>query len=301
MLSDYKKPKILAIIVTFNRPEKLRVAIEAAFAQEECCDVLVVDNASSEETRLLLDNFEIAHENRFSTLRLRSNAGGAGGFFFGIKEGYKRGYEAFWLMDDDCIALPSTLRILANTYRQVSSISGAAPGFVCSNVRWIDGDYARMNSPAPVVDWLATAYDGCCAVSVRSCSFVSVLLPRAMVLKIGLPLREYFIWFDDTEYTSRITKIARGILCLDSIVVHDMEKNEGADASITEKNLWKFKYRFRNEGSYYWHVYGKRRYFRYFRRAVPKILKAEVGSSEKLSLFCSLLQGPKFDPRPEAV
>jgi len=299
--SENIKPEVLAIIVTFNRPEKLRAAVEAVLAQEKFCHILVVDNASRDETKLVLDNLEGAYPHRISTMRLAINTGGAGGFFYGLKEGYERGYEAFWLMDDDCIALPSALRILDESYRGISENSGVAPGFVCSNVRWTDGSYAEMNSPSPAVDWLSTAFSGCCSVSVRSCSFVSVLLPRTMVARVGLPLKEYFIWFDDTEYTTRITNIARGVLCLDSVVIHDMDKKEGSDSPITNDNLWKFKYRFRNESSYYWHRHGKSRYMKFTRRSLRKIFKSDIGLSKKIALCGCLLKGVKFDPRQESV
>jgi hypothetical protein len=51
--------------------------------------------------------------------------------------------------------------------------------------------------------------------------------------------------------------MARGVLCLDSVAVHVMNRNEGPEARVTKDALVEFKYRLRNEGSHYWHAHGK--------------------------------------------
>lgn len=72
--------------------------------------------------------------------------------------------------------------------------------------------------------------------------------PRWVMEAFGLPYKEYFIWFDDAEYTLRITKSCPGVEVLDSVVLHDMGVNQGVNYSmVNEKNVWKFSYGARNE------------------------------------------------------
>ena len=117
---------------------------------------------------------------------------------------------------------------------------------------FIDGSISEMNNPIPTWDWgrlQAMGYDN--LVMVTQCSFVSVLIPRWVMEAFGLPYKEYFIWFDDAEYTLRITKACPGVEVLDSVVLHDMGVNQGVNYSmVNEKNVWKFSYGARNEGSY---------------------------------------------------
>ncbi len=91
-------------------------------------------------------------------------------------------------------------------------------------------------------------------VLVNSCSFVSVLFPRWAITQFGLPLREYFIWFDDQEYTRRLIAAGPGVQVLDSTVTHDLGVNRGVNfGDVNDGNMWKFEYGVRNEASYRWH------------------------------------------------
>jgi GT2 family glycosyltransferase len=107
-----------------------------------------------------------------------------------------------------------------------------------------------MNVPVPVWDWPRWYSKETPATVVRSCSFVSVLIPRWAIAAHGLPIKDYFIWHDDVEYTLRISQTNPGIFCPNSIVVHDTPENKGANFGlVTETSLWKFKYGVRNEVS----------------------------------------------------
>ena len=84
-MEKYASKKVMAIIVTFNRKELLKESIEALLNQSyKNCDILVVDNASSDGTREFIsgyiDNKKVIYKNT------EVNIGGAGGFNFGIKK-----------------------------------------------------------------------------------------------------------------------------------------------------------------------------------------------------------------------
>jgi GT2 family glycosyltransferase len=52
-------------------------------------------------------------------------------------------------------------------------------------------------------NWFEHLEDG--IVSISSATFVSLLIPCKAIRAVGYPIADYFIWGDDTEYTTRIT------------------------------------------------------------------------------------------------
>ena len=156
------------------------------------------------------------------------------------------GADRVWIMDDDTIPTPTALeRLLA------VEDSDPGIGFTCSRVEWTDGNMHLMNKPMfkgrrrpdVAIDKLTAP------VECDAATFVSLLVKREVILKVGLPIGEYFIWHDDIEYTSRILRAGyTGIYVPDSVVVHETAHNLGAtiaDAPAgTEK---RFYYQVRNQ------------------------------------------------------
>ena len=93
-----------AVIVTFNRSAKLMRVLDALEAQTVTPDsILVVDNASTDDTRALVE----ARARRNAAIRylgLPRNVGGAGGFHEGMKAAYAQGANYLWVSDDDAYA-----------------------------------------------------------------------------------------------------------------------------------------------------------------------------------------------------
>jgi GT2 family glycosyltransferase len=80
-------------------------------------------------------------------------------------------------------------------------------------------------------------------VPIRSASFVSVLVDAAAVRERGLPIADYFLWNDDFEFTTRLLRGRRGLLCPASVAVHKTREFGGADADPGER----FFYEVRNK------------------------------------------------------
>ena len=55
---------------------------------------------------------------------------------------------------------------------------------------------------------------------LRAATFVSFLVARGAIERHGLPLREYFLWSDDIEYSARILRREPGYVVPDSVVEH---------------------------------------------------------------------------------
>lgn len=102
--------RVAAVIVTYNRLEKLKTVLRTVRAQTTPPDwIVVIDNASNDGTKEFL---AAQDDPALDVTRLEENTGGAGGFATGTKRAYDLGADLFWLMDDDCYPEPEALERL---------------------------------------------------------------------------------------------------------------------------------------------------------------------------------------------
>lgn len=219
--------KIAIVVVTYNRVELLRQCIEALRAQAfEYSKLVVINNGSTDATESWLDeqdDIEVIHQ---------VNTGGAGGFYSGIKYAVEKQYDYIWVMDDDVIAGEHALEQLVDAAAIVPDFS-----FLCSKVTSPDGTIVNT----PNIDYSCSKYNyplwGEYAehslVRVRNSTFVSVLINAKHIQQAGLPIRDFFIWGDDIDFTSRLSKQAPGYMAAKSKVVH-LRVNPSFPSIITE-------------------------------------------------------------------
>ncbi|MGI8625356.1 MAG: glycosyltransferase [Geodermatophilaceae bacterium] len=219
---------VVAVVVTWNRANLLVRSLSAILGQSTPPDhVLVVDNASTDRTgEVLAQRFA----GRVDVLTLGRNIGGAGGFAAGIVRALEHDPDAVWLMDDDTVPEPNALAELLRTRRQYA---GPTPTIVASRVVWTDGRDHPMNTPRPKpgagrAERLAAGAVG--STPIRSASFVSILCSADVLRERGLPEVDYFLWNDDFEFTTRLLRGRRGLLCPDSVAIHHTKSFGSTDA-----------------------------------------------------------------------
>ncbi|MGO3146374.1 MAG: glycosyltransferase family 2 protein [Leucobacter sp.] len=292
---------IAAVVVTFNRLEKLKKVIASIEAQEHHpTHLVIVDNASTDGTGEYLAG--LSSSVPFEIVPLETNTGGAGGFSVGMRRGYELGADYVWIMDDDGYPDPDALKKLLAGLDSASTALGAQVPFACSVVTFTDGELCEMNNPVPTWDWGRLLVKGQQNVLVSQCSFVSVLIPRWVLEKHGLPYKEYFIWFDDAEYTIRISRDVAGIQVLDSVTVHDMGENKGVNwGMIDEKNAWKFAYGARNQASYQWHHRSKPHFLLFAAQVLVGMRRGKVSRKLQRGIRKKLWEGVRFNPQIDRV
>lgn len=212
-----RRPKVVAVVVTYNRRQLVLETLHALTDQTRRPDeIVVVDNASDDQTPTAVR----AHFPDVRLVELARNTGGAGGFAHGIALALEARADLIWLMDDDTEPKPDALEALL-TARDL--LPGVSPALVASRVVWTDGRDHPLNtprrkpfaSPAEVRDAAAA---GC--IPVRSASFVSVLVDARECGRRGAPVADFFLWNDDFEFTTRLVRGNVGLLCPASVVVH---------------------------------------------------------------------------------
>lgn len=294
---------VSAIVVTFNRLDWLKKVIDSLVAQTYFINqIVIIDNCSTDQTSDWLKQF--VNNPQFRIYHAKQNLGGAGGFAKGMEIAMTSGNDFLWIMDDDCIPEANALDKLIHSWSWFKNNTPYTPGFACSLVKFQDTeDICEMNIPKPIWDW-TRFYNNqqIPAMLVETCSFVSALVHRDKVKEVGLPYAEYFIWYDDVEYTRRLSRSYPGILVLDSIVRHFTPNNRGVNFSdVNDKNLWKFKYGARNEASYRYHHQGVNSWRKFSQRVNLQLHEGGVSLAIRAEINKSLLEGIKFNPKVKRV
>lgn len=237
---------IAAVVVTHNRKEILLENLKSLLNQtcSEKLDIIVIDNGSTDGTFSFIKN--LIDEKKILYFNTGVNLGGAGGFNFGVKQACVLQYEYMWLMDDDAIALPETLQELVSAG---VSLDGNF-GFLSSVVLWKDGKLCDMNRVKygfRNID--PEKYEGN-LIEITHATFVSLFISKKMIARVGLPIKDFFIWGDDVEFTHRIALQYKEpcFLVKSSKIYHYMEKNSGSNIAIDNRErLNRYFYAYRNE------------------------------------------------------
>ena len=232
---------VVAIVVTYNRKEYLKKCLEALLEQREICDILIVDNYSTDGTKEEIEKY--IHLKQIIYMNTGANLGGAGGFNYGTRKALELGYKYIWLMDDDCIVNKDSLKELLEADKHLNG----KYGFLSSVVLWKDGKVCKMNKQKISSNWfeqeMLLKYG---LLSTYYATFVSFFVRKEVVEDVGLPIKEFFIWGDDVEYTNRISKKYNCFIVGKSQVLHDTKNNEGSNIArdqVTRLNRYKFAYR----------------------------------------------------------
>ena len=170
------------------------------------------------------------------------NIGGAGGFNYGMKKAYELGYDFMWLMDDDCIVQKKSLKELLRAHE----ILDGNYGFLSSKVLWKDGSICEMNKQKKSLSKKMKDFEANFQ-QIQLATFVSFFLKTETVRKYGLPIKEFFIWGDDLEYSRRISRNEKSYFISTSVVVHKSNNNIGSNIAMTDGDLKRYSYAYRNE------------------------------------------------------
>lgn len=300
--------KIIAVIVTYNRIELLKECITSILSSSVVPDILVVNNNSNDGTKEYLDETKNNTKNvNIYPYHMDTNLNGSGGYNFGLKEAAKLDYDYIWLMDDDTIVNKDSLEKLIDVANELNDNFG----FLSSKVLWTDGSICKTNVQRRRVARKIRDFKSR-LVQVDFASFVSLLVKREDVIRVGLPIKEFIIWTDDLEWTRRLTfkKVnsyaAPGYLCNESIVTHKCKQNCGVDIvkdSGDRKDRYKYIYRndvvcFRREGIR-GHIFMFIRNMYHIARIILFSPRHKINKIK--ALLNGYIEGYKFNPEIEHV
>jgi GT2 family glycosyltransferase len=295
--------KIAAIIVTFNRKKLLLEAIEALLNQTNTnFDIFIIDNASSDGTNEALNSYII--NNQIIYFNTGNNLGGAGGFHFGIKKVMEKNYDYIWMMDDDSIVNKDCLEKLIDAKNKLKDDFS----FLSSYVYWEDGEPCVMNFQRGLeYDWIKN--NDCLIegiIPIKTCTFVSIFINTKIIKLAGLPIKEFFIWSDDTEYTYRLSQIKPAYYVAKSKVLHKIAFNQGSDIISCDKSrIDRYSIAVRNR-FFIAKKYGFKSLITFHSQFIKSIIKLSTSKTKCKSkrlkaLFKGYFKGIFFNPKIEKI
>lgn len=233
--------RVTAVVVTWNRKALLLDCLEHLFAQTwPDMDILVVDNASDDGTEEAL--LQLIEAGRITYANTGANLGGAGGFQFGMRRAVEAGCEYVWIMDDDSMPEPTALEALMRAGERLGEY-----GWLSGKALWTDGTICRMNVQRDLRMGNIRDYSAD-HIPAGAATFVSLLIPLKVVREVGLPIKEFFIWADDLEYTRRISRKYPCWVIPGSVTVHRCRTNNGGNISTDEASrIPRYRLAYRNE------------------------------------------------------
>jgi len=235
---------VAVVVVTFNRAELLGRTLDGLAAQTRAPDVvIVVDNASTDHTRDVLD----AHQGlSLQRIHLDTNTGGSGGFHAGVEAAFDQGFDRIWLMDDDVVPAPDCLALLMDIDEPcLMSVREDVRGHLVEKAA-TSFDLSRPWSIRPKRSSVETAYGDRAAmpelVEIEAVAFEGFLVRREVIAAIGLPDDSFFIFYDDVDLALRARRAGYRIWAVrDAVLVRQLEFDQQHAL-----DTWKGYYMYRN-------------------------------------------------------
>ena len=206
-------------------------------------------------------------------------------------------------MDDDTIPNNNTLEEFLNSVTKLNSCFGflSSLAFLGDELCYMNNHTFLSQSSVATICSFSTNL-----IKIKSASFVSLFLNMSYIEKVGYPQKEYFIWGDDIEFTSRISKITKdNYLVTTAVVQHKMKDNiiDVFTNEVDKNRIKRFKIACRNgyctarrQG-----IKGVLKYHRtMLKRFVKIILKSKKYKLKKINqLIIGYILGLFFYPKIE--
>ena len=198
------------VVVTYNRFQLLKECLDAIAGQMKKFEkVVIIDNHSMDDTEAWL---ETNQEANWVVKRLESNTGGAGGFCEGVKLALEQDLDWIVLIDDDAILDHNFLNSISTEIETDETAGNFYPAYagtvktkneIVLRHRTRVGKYIYRNQDVKEKEYNKHTF--LCDFA----SFCGICISRQIILKIGYPDKEYFIWNDDAEYSMRLRKYGK--------------------------------------------------------------------------------------------
>ena len=225
--------KIGIVIVTYNRNTLLKKALSSINEQTYLCKyVIVVDNNSNDGTSEFLEKWK-NESSAFDkcVISLNENIGGSGGYYEGMKKALDLDADWIFVFDDDAVLEPNCLEQL-NEYVTNNNCDDLSA--ICIAVKNKDGKYeidhrSTTKSNGFHIYRYSVSKDRYDEeyLYIDALSFVGSLINMKAIREVGLPIRNFFIWYDDFEYSIRLKKYGKILFLPKMYITHYDDINTG--------------------------------------------------------------------------
>lgn len=217
---------VCAILVTYNRLDTLKQALEHVLAQElKPATIIVVDNKSTDGTIEYLQTVDGSRN--IHCIFMDNNTGSAGAIAAAMNYGLKlKECQYFWVLDDDTLYAPHALNeLVENMAQNQYSMIG------------LHGAHLKMGKKIPVK----------ADIKLQEVDYAMIdgaLIKAEVVRNVGPVCEEFFMMCDDHEYSVRIRRKGYKIGVLKNGA--DNRLYLGGGGQFTRATLWRGYYSARN-------------------------------------------------------
>jgi glycosyltransferase involved in cell wall biosynthesis len=221
------------VITTFNRAGYLRRLLSSIAELAPAPDkVIVVNNASTDDTATVISDAASSSPFPLIEERLAENRGGAGGFSAGVKRALDEGAQWLWLMDDDVEVLPGAIGGLRPWLGEYSCVIGRRYDCNGQPFFWQHSFKEFLGVFLPVPGNVFKESD---TFATNVGVFEGMVVSAAAVRSVGLPDPRFFITWDDAVYGWLIS-LERPVVYVNEFTLRKIRPQKQIDFGIRHLN-----------------------------------------------------------------
>jgi GT2 family glycosyltransferase len=236
--------KVCAVTVTYeNRWDLLKQVVQRLLSFDNTSHVIIVNNASPYSVKNKV-NEQLADE-RIIVIDCAQNLGSTGGYKTGIAHAHTLDIDFVWLLDDDNLPSEGALDALLTNWEELDTANNKTALFSLRTDRIHHIHIAKGASPyryylipdnflnftflRPYKKFLKLAdkfkkYQKFKKrVEIPFASYGGFFLHKEMIDQIGYPDEKFYLYFDDAEYTYRVTQNGGKVWLIAGSVITDID------------------------------------------------------------------------------
>jgi GT2 family glycosyltransferase len=218
-LKAVRMPRVSVIILTFNNLDLTRACLDSVLLRSDYpnLEVILVDNASSDDTPAYLEDFARRHPEVRVVLN-SENLGFAAGNNIGLSIATG---DYLVVLNNDTVVTQGWVMTLLRHFQHDPSLGIVGP--VTNNI----GNEARIETryqniaemPAEALQFTLANMGK--TYPVRTAAFFCVMFPRSVYELCGPICEDYGRgFFEDDDYCRRVESIGKRIVCADDVFIH---------------------------------------------------------------------------------
>ncbi len=226
--------KVVIVVLTINNYSDTRECLESLRESDyEDYGIVLVDNGSTDDSvDLLIRDFP-----EIVLLRSDKNLGYAGGNNLGIEYAVEQGADFVWILNNDIIVHPESLRILleaASTNPDAGILGPLILSPVSNQVHFAGGKISRLSGRSSHVGIGREDRDSFDSrTETDFLTGASILVNARMIEKVGMLDEKYFLYWEDADWALRARKAGWKVLFVpEATVWHKVSTTSGSENPI---------------------------------------------------------------------
>ena len=243
------EPKVYIVILNYNGLEDTLECLDSL------CDldyknysIIVCDNASINDPEFEINKWKLKHNKQdVHYIQTGINLGFAGGNNVGLRYAMaKKDFEYAWVLNNDTVLRCDALPNLVSTMQQNKSIGICGSKLIYyfdkSTVQGYGGKYNSYLGFPTVIRNIE---------DIDSIDYpigASMFISKSFLTDVGLMCEDYFLYFEELDWSLRAKKKGYSISCaVDSVVYHKEGRSIGSHSNLKKKSNFADYYLQRNK------------------------------------------------------